>query len=94
MQVIGTVGGTQCKFLIGVLSYSGPGTYTSHVTVDLISGTGASTKALANDGRLPVSITITNGGKAGTVSTDLEGILSVTQTQLSTGHASGSWTCA
>lgn len=91
MQVIGTVGGTQYKFLIGILSYKGPGTYTSQLTVDLIRGTGANTSALGNDGRLPVSISITNGGKAGTVSSDLEGILS--GFQLSKGHVSANWTC-
>ncbi len=91
MQVVGTVGGTQYKLLIGILSYKGPGTYTSQLTVDLIRGTGASTSALGNDGRLPVSITIINGGKAGTVSSDLEGILS--GFQLSKRHVSANWTC-
>ncbi len=91
MQVVGTVGGTQYKFLIGILSYKGPGTYTSQLTVDLIRGTGVSTLALGNDGRLQVSINITNGGKAGTVSSDLEGILS--SFQLSKGHVSANWTC-
>src|SRR6266566_6693223 len=90
MQVVGTVGGTQYKFLIGILSYKGPGTYTSQLTVDLIRG--GSNLALGNDGRLPVSISITNGGKAGTVSSDLEGILS--GFQLSKGHVSANWTCA
>src|SRR5262249_11744939 len=41
MQVVGFVGGAQYKFLIGILSYRGPGTYTSKLTVDLIRGTGA-----------------------------------------------------
>jgi hypothetical protein len=94
MQTIGVVGGKQYKFLIGIPSYNGPATYTSNLTVDLISGAGASTSALANDGRLPVSITITNNGKAGTVSSDLEGILSLSNPQLSKGHVSGSWTCS
>ena len=89
MQVVGTVGGTQYRFLIGILSYKGPGTYTSQLTVDLIPGTNSS--ALGNDGRLPVRISITNGGKAGTVSSDLEGIL--TDLQLSKGHVSANWTC-
>ena len=92
MQVLGTVGGTQYKFLIGIVSYHGPSTYSSHLTVNLIQVGGIGN--LDNDGRLPVNITVTNGGKAGTVSSDLEGILKVTQTQLSTGHVSGSWTCA
>ena len=90
MQVDGTVGGAQYKFLIGILSYSGPGTYTSHLTVDLIRIT--NNAALGNDGRFPVSISITNGGKSGTVSSDLEGILN--GFQLSKGHVSASWTCA
>jgi len=90
MQVDGTVGGTQYRFLIGILSYSGPGTYTSHLTVDLIHVT--NNFALGNDGRFPVSISITNNGKAGTVSSDLEGILS--GFQLSKGHVSAKWTCA
>jgi hypothetical protein len=87
LQVIGIIGGTQYRFVIGILSYKGPGTYTSQLTVDLIRGTGA----LANDGRLPVSIKITNGGKAGTVNSDLDGILN--GVQLSKGHVSASWTC-
>jgi hypothetical protein len=90
MQVIGNVGGTQYKFLIGILSYSGPGTYTSHLTVDLIHA--SNNTALGNDGRFPVSIIITNGGKAGTVNSDLEGILS--GFQLSKGHVSAKWACA
>ena len=90
MQVIGTVGGTQYKFLIGILSYKGPGTYTSQIAVDLIRS--ANNLALGNDGRLPVSISTTNGGKAGTVSSDLEGILSGFQP--SKGHVSATWTCA
>lgn len=91
MQVIGTVGGTQYKLIIGILSYKGPGIFTSQLTVDLIRGTGVNSSALANDGRLPVSISITNGGKTGTVSSDLEGILN--GFQLSQGYVSGSWTC-
>jgi hypothetical protein len=94
MQTIGAVGGKQYKFLIGIPSFNGPGTYTSNLTVDLISGSGASTTALANDGRYPVSITITNGGKAGKVSSDLEGVLNLSNPQLSKGHVSGSWTCS
>ena len=90
MQVDGTLGGTQYKFLIGILSYKGPGMYTSHLTVDLIRS--ANNLALVNDGRLPVSISITNGGKAGTVSSDLVGILSGFQP--SKGHVSANWTCA
>ena len=90
MQVIGNVGGTQYKFLIGILSYSGPGTYTSHLTVDLIHV--SNNTALGNDGRFPVNISITNAGKAGTVSSDLQGILS--GFQLSKGHVSAKWTCA
>ena len=90
MQVIGNVGGTQYRFVIGILSYRGPGTYTSHLTVDLIHVTNNS--ALGNDGRFPVSISITSGGKAGTVSSDLEGILS--GFQISKGHVSARWTCA
>ena len=90
MQVDGTLGGTQYKFLIGILSYKGPGMYTSHLTVDLIRS--ANNLALGNDGRLPVSISITNGGKAGTVSSDLVGILSGFQP--SKGHVSANWTCA
>jgi hypothetical protein len=69
MQVDGTLGGTQYKFLIGILTYKGPGTYTSHLTVDLIHS--SNNLALGNDGRLPVSVNITNGGKAGTVNSDL-----------------------
>lgn len=91
LQVIGTVGGTLYRFVIGILSYKGPGTYTSQLTVDLIRGTGANTGVLNNDGRLPMSISITNGGKAGTVNSDLEGILNGAQP--STGHVSASWTC-
>ena len=90
MQVDGTLGGTEYKFLIGIVSYKGPGTYTSHLTVDLIRST--NNLALGNDGRLPVSISITNGGKAGTVSSDLVGILS--SFQPSKGHVSANWTCA
>ena len=90
MQADGTVGGTQYRFLIGILSYSGPRTYTSHLTVDLIHTT--NNFALGNDGRFPVSISITNSGKTGTVSSDLEGILS--GFQLSKGHVSANWTCA
>ena len=90
MQVDGTLGGTQYKFLIGILSYKGPGTYTSHLTVDLIHS--SNNLALGNDGRLPVSVNITNGGKAGTVNSDLVGILS--NFQPSQGHVSASWTCA
>jgi hypothetical protein len=90
MHVIGTVGGTQYDFIIGILSYSGPGTYASHLIVELLVHTGVNASALTNDGSLPVSITITNGGKAGTVSSDLEGI--VNGSQFSTGHVSGSWT--
>jgi hypothetical protein len=93
LQVIGTVGGTQYKFVIGIPSYKGPGTYTSQVIVDLIRGTGANTGVLVNDGRLPVSISITNGGKAGTVNSDLEGVLTLSNSQLSKGHISASWTC-
>jgi hypothetical protein len=89
MQVDGTVGGTQYKFLIGIISYKGPGTYTSQLTVDLIRS--SSNLALGNDGRLPVSISINNGGKSGTVNSDLEGILS--GFQLSKGHVSASWKC-
>ncbi len=92
MQVIGTVGGAQYKFLIGILSYAGPSTYTSHLTVNLIRIPTTSLSELSNDGRLPVSITITNGGKAGTVSSDLEGILNGSP-QLLMGHVSGKWTC-
>ena len=92
MKVIGTVGGTQYNFLIGILSYHGPGTYTSNLTVNLIKvGTFVS---LNNDGRLPVTITVTNNGKAGTVSSDLVGIVNPTSPQPATGHVSGSWTCA
>jgi len=90
MQVDGTLGGTQYKFLIGILSYKGPGTYTSHLTVDLIRT--ANNLALGNDGRLPVSVSITNGGKAGRVNSDLVGILSGFQP--SKGHVSANWTCA
>ena len=90
MQVDGTLGGTQYKFLIGILSYKGPGTYTSHLTIDLIHS--SNNLALGNDGRLPVSVNITNGGRAGTVSSDLVGILS--NFQPSSGHVSASWTCA
>lgn len=93
MQVIGTVSGTQYKFLVGILSYKGPGTYTSQLTVNLIRGSGANTGELGNDGRFPVTINITNGGKAGTVSSDLEGILSMSDIQLSKGHVSASWKC-
>jgi hypothetical protein len=91
MQVKGTVGGSQYTFLIGLVSYHGPGTYTSNLTVNLIKvGTFVS---MGNDSRLPVTITITNNGKAGTVTSDLIGLVSATQTQLSTGHVSGNWTC-
>ena len=93
LQVIGTIGGTQYKFIIGILSYKGPGTYTSQLTVNLIRGSGANVGELSNDGRLPVSISITNGGKAGTVNSDLEGILKLSDVQLSKGHISASWTC-
>jgi hypothetical protein len=93
LQVIGTIGGTQYKFIIGILSYKGPGTYTSQLVVNLIRGAGANTGVLGNDGRLPVSISITNGGKAGTVNSDLEGVLTLGDTQLSKGHISASWTC-
>ena len=92
LQVVGTVGGTQYKFLIGILSYKGPGTYTSQLTVDLIRGGSNLALGIGNDGRLPVSISITNGGKAGTVSSDLEGTLS--GFQLSKGHVSANWKCA
>ncbi len=91
MQVKGTVGGTPFTFLIGLISYHGPGTYTSNLTVNLIKvGTVVS---LDNDGRLPVTITVTNNGKAGTVSSDLVGIVNPTSPQPATGHVSGSWTC-
>ncbi|MGZ6281505.1 MAG: zinc-ribbon domain-containing protein [Ktedonobacteraceae bacterium] len=90
MQVDGTLGGTQYKFLIGILSYKGPGSYTSHLTVDLIHS--SNNLALGNDGRLPVNVNITNGGKAGTVNSDLVGILS--NFQPSQEHVSASWTCA
>jgi len=93
LQVIGTIGGTQYKFIIGILSYKGPGTYTSQLTVNLIRGSGADVGELSNDGRLPVRISITNGGKAGTVNSDLEGILKLSDVQLSKGHISASWTC-
>jgi hypothetical protein len=93
LQVIGTVAGTQYKFIIGILSYKGPGTYTSQLTVNLIRGSGANVGELSNDGRLPVSISITSGGKAGTVNSDLEGILKLTDIKLSKGHVSASWTC-
>jgi hypothetical protein len=93
LQVIGTIGGTQYKFIIGLLSYKGPGTYTSQLTVNLIRGSGASVGVLGNDGRLPVSISIINGGKAGTVNSDLEGILKLGEVQLSKGHISANWTC-
>ena len=93
LQVIGTIGGTQYKFIIGLLSYKGPGTYTSQLTVNLIRSSGANVGVLGNDGRLPVSISITNGGKAGTVNSDLEGILKLGEVQLSKGHISASWTC-
>lgn len=93
MQVIGTVSGTQYKFLVGILSYKGPGTYTTQLTVNLIRGSGANTGELGNDGRFPVTINITNGGKAGKVSSDLEGILSMSDIQLSKGHVSASWKC-
>ncbi len=92
LQVVGTVGGTQYKFLIGILSYKGPGTYTSQLTVDLIRGGSNLALGIGNDGRLPVSISIINGGKAGTVSSDLEGTLS--GFQLSKGHVSANWKCA
>ncbi len=91
MQVVGTVGGTQYKFLIGILSYKGPGTYTSQLTVDLIRGGSNLALGIGNDGRLPVSISITNSGKAGTVSSDLEGTLS--GFQLSKGQVSANWKC-
>lgn len=91
LQVIGTVGGTQYKFVIGMLSYKGPGNYTSQLTVDLLRGSGANIGVLVNDGTLPVSISITNGGKAGTVNSDIAGILN--GVQLSKGHVSASWTC-
>lgn len=90
MQVDGTLGGTQYKFLIGILSYKGPRTYTSHLTVDLIRT--ANNLALGNDGRLPVSVSITKDGKVGTVNSDLVGILSGFQP--SKGHVSANWTCA
>jgi hypothetical protein len=93
LQVIGTIGGTQYKFIIGILSYKGPGTYTSQLTVNLIRGSGTDVGELSNDGRLPVRISITNGGKAGTVNSDLEGILKLSDGQLSKGHISASWTC-
>jgi len=93
LQVIGTVEGTQYKFIIGILSYKGPGTYTSQLTVNLIRGSGANVGELSNDGRLPVSISITSGGEAGTVNSDLEGILKLTDIKLSKGHVSASWTC-
>jgi len=41
-----------------------------------------------------VSISITNGGKAGKVNSDLEGILKLTVVQLSMGHVSANWACA
>ena len=91
MQIVGTVGGTQYNFLIGILSYHGPGTYTSHLTVALLGGTGVNTTALSNDGSLPVRITITKGGKVNTLSSDLEGILN--GSEFSKGHVSGRWTC-
>jgi len=93
LQVIGTIGGTQYKFIIGILAYKGPGTYTSQLTVNLIRGSGANVGELSNDGRLPVSIIITNGGKAGKVNSDLEGILKLSDVQLSKGHILASWTC-
>jgi hypothetical protein len=93
LQVFGTIGGTQYKFIIGILSYKGPGTYTSQLTVNLIRGSGANTGVLGNDGRLPVSISITKGGKAGTVNSDMEGVMSLGDTQLAKGHISASWTC-
>ncbi len=94
IQVVGTVGGTQYRFLIGILSYKGPGTYTSQLTVNLIRGSGANVGELSNGGKLPVSISITNGGKAGKVNSDLEGILKLTVVQLSMGHVSANWACA
>ena len=93
LQVFGTIGGTQYKFIIGILSYKGPGTYTSQLTVNLIRGSGTNTGVLGNDSRLPVSISITKSGKAGTVNSDLEGIMSLGDTQLAKGHISASWTC-
>ena len=93
IQVIGTIGGTQYKFIIGILAYKGPGTYTSQLTVNLIRGSGANVGELSNDGRLPVSISITNGGKSGTENSDLEGILKLTDIQLSKGHVSANWKC-
>lgn len=92
MQVKGTVGGAPFTFLIGLVAYHGPGTYTSNLTVNLIKvGTIVS---MNNNGSLPVTITVTSSGKAGMVSSDLEGIASATQPQISRGHVSGSWTCA
>ena len=91
MQVKGTIGGAPFTFLIGIVSYHGPSTYTSHLTVNLIKvGTFVS---LNNDGRLPVTITVTNNGKAGMVSSDLVGVVNPTSPQPATGHVSGSWTC-
>jgi hypothetical protein len=67
--------------------------HKSQLTVNLIRGSGAFVGELGNDGRFPVIITITNGGKAGTVSSDLEGTLSLSDVQLSKGHVSANWTC-